>query len=119
MALNIFAMVDLPDPLWPSRATNSPRRMERLTPSSTLCGSQPSSGSYAKTTSFAVMNSFSLIFCASFAYSCQMAVLPQGRTSPVAVTGSPISPDETRPPNFFPSNTPSRYSMTAGDKPVV
>ena len=48
-----------------------------------------------------------------------MAGLPQGNTRPVLVTGRPISSELTRPPNRFCSCTPSRYSITEGDSPVV
>ena len=48
-----------------------------------------------------------------------MAVLPQGRTKLLFLTGNPISEDETSPLNFFPTVTPKRYSITDGERPVV
>jgi hypothetical protein len=63
-------------------------------------------------------------FCGTFIYfslrySSQIAVLPQGSTRPLCVTGSPISSEETWPPYFFWISVPNRYCITAGDRPVV
>ena len=52
-------------------------------------------------------------------YFSQIAVLPQGSTRPVSVTGRPISSLEILPPNFFFIIVPIRYSITEGERPVV
>ena len=53
------------------------------------------------------------------AYRLQMAVLPQGSTNPLLVTGRPISLEETFPGCLRFTVTPSRYSITEGESPVV
>ena len=49
----------------------------------------------------------------------QIAVEPHGSTSPVSLTRKPISSPDTLPPKSFCSSMPSKYSMTAGESPVV
>ena len=51
-------------------------------------------------------------------YRSQIAVEPCGRTSPFAVTGSPISEEEVFPP-LAPAVTARRYSITEAESPVV
>ena len=59
---------------------------------------------------------YSYIF---YLYSVQRPVAPQGRASPVSVTGRPSSSQVTVPPYFDPTSRCSRYPSTDGARPVV
>ena len=52
-------------------------------------------------------------------YLCHMAVAPQGRTIPLAVTGRPISSADSEPPISCGNRVPSTYCITEGERPVV
>ena len=52
-------------------------------------------------------------------YLLHLPLAPQGSTSPVLVTGSPISSASTLPPCFGQMAVPIIYVRTAGASPVV
>ena len=52
-------------------------------------------------------------------YLHHTALAHQGRTSPEAVTGRPISSEVTLPPNSGDTVLPSIYCMTDAESPVV
>ena len=57
--------------------------------------------------------------CCNNIYRLQRPLAPQGSTSPVSVTGRPISSDSTCPPCFGQIAVPIMYVRTAGASPVV
>ena len=52
-------------------------------------------------------------------YFVQRPEAPQGSTSPLSFTGSPISSKVTFPPNLSVSTEPRIYPITEGERPVV
>ena len=86
--LNSFAMVDLPQPLWPSSATNEPFSMSRSTP----CRASPLSSLYEKCRSLHSINAIlSLPFQKSPVIPARPTRLPCCRRAEQAPFPSPAS----------------------------